>query len=78
MFAQLRRQPWPLIVFGDLRPRLFKQAAVGYTRRASGLAVQTPEAAIDVLDKRITQRQPPCVHLYDLVNATARRVHFRA
>ena len=29
-------------------------------------------------DKRVTQRQPPGVHLHNLVDAPTRRVHFRA
>src|SRR5664279_1500977 len=78
MLTQVRRQPRPLIVLGNLRPRLLQQTSVGHARRTRGLAVQAPEAAIDVADKRITQCQPAFVHLHDLVDAAARRIHLRA
>ncbi len=78
VFAKPRRQPRPLVVFRDLRPRLLQQAAVRHPRRTRGLAVQAAQATIDVGDKRVAQRQPPRIDLHDLVDTTARRIHFRA
>ena len=78
MLAQPRRQPRTLVVFRDLRTRPLQQAAVGDARRARGLAVQATKAAVDVRHERIAQRQPAFVHLHDLVDAPARRIHLRA
>src|SRR3974390_2002518 len=68
-------QPRPPVVRRNLRARPFQQTAVGHTRRTRCLAVQATETAINVRDERVTQRQPPLVHLHDLVDTSARRIH---
>src|SRR3974377_1328485 len=75
VLAQSFAQPRPPIVLRNLRACPFQQTAVGHARRTRRLAVQATEAAINVRDKRITQGQPPFVHLYDLVDAATWRVH---
>src|SRR3974390_982758 len=75
VLAQFFAQPRPSIVFRNLSARPFQQTAVGHARRTRCLAVQATETAINVRDERVTQRQPPLVHLHDLVDTSARRIH---
>src|SRR3974390_2550959 len=76
VLAQFFSQPRPSIVFRNLSARPFQQTAVGHARRTRCLAVQATETAINVREERITQRQPPLVHLHNLVDTATRRIHF--
>ncbi len=62
----------------NLRARALQQAAVRHTRWTSSLAIQAAEAAVNVGDERLAQRQTALVHLHHLVDAAARRIHLRA
>src|SRR5882724_5841501 len=62
----------------DQRARAFYDAAIldaARTRRLTGAAI---EAAVDVGDERLGNRQLPLVHLSNLVDAPARRIHLRS
>src|SRR5947207_16012381 len=76
--AKGARERRALVIFLDLPPRRFDQAAVLDSRRARRLARAAVETQIDVPDKTLAQRQPPALHLEHLVDPAARRVHLHA
>src|SRR6266850_935527 len=70
-------QPRPRRFALDKRAGAFYDAAIldaARTRRLTGAAI---EAAVDVGDERLGNRQLPLVHLRNLVDAPARRIHLR-
>src|ERR1035437_11131241 len=58
-------QPATLVVLFDLRARAFQQASVGYARGTSRLAIHAAEAAVNMGDEGIPQRQPTLVNQHD-------------
>src|SRR5271157_1768742 len=78
MCANYALQPRRPVVLDDLRACALQQASVGHTRWTSRLAIQAAEAAINMGDERLAQREPALVHLHHLVNAAAGRIHLRA
>src|SRR5260370_15533518 len=65
-------------MFLDLRSRTFDDASIFHARGTRGFAGATIEAAIDVVDERIANRQPSLVDQQHLVDASAGGIHLRA
>ncbi len=65
-------QPPAAIVDLDLSPCPLEDASVLDSGRAGCFARATSEAAVQVRDERVLDREPSFVDLEDLVNATTR------
>src|SRR5271166_2417243 len=78
MVPQHALQPGARVVLLDLRARTLQQVTILDTGRTGGLAIQAAKTAVNVFDKRFAQAEPAFIDLQHLVNASPRRVHFRA
>src|SRR5205814_6589130 len=58
--------------------RALHDPAILHAGRACRLAGQTAEASVDVRDKRFRDGQAALIHLQDLVDASAGRIHLGA
>src|ERR1022692_1386097 len=75
--SHLALQPATLVVLLDLRACALQQASVGYARGTSRLAIHAAQAAVNMGDEGIPQRQPTLVNQHHLIDAPARRIHLR-
>ena len=66
------------VVCLNFRSRAFDDVAVGNAGGAGGLATETSEAAIDVLDERGVNGEAAFVYLENLVDASTRRIGFES
>lgn len=70
------RAAWAFVVAGDLRAGEFDELAVFDAGRAGGFASATVEAAVDVRDERIAEREATLIDEGHLPNAAARGIGF--